>query len=241
MEYQVELKNITKSYTDFSKNIIPVLKNVSYAFEKGKFYGVMGVSGAGKSTLLNLIGLLDKADEGDILIASKKIENLTKDEMAYMRMKHIGFVFQDYYLNPKLNVTENIILAMKINKEIPKKDYLSRVKGLLAEFGMDGMQERYPKELSGGEQQRVCIVRALANNPGLILADEPTGNLDEDTANEIIDIFSDLAHEKNKCVIMVTHSKELAQKADVILTLKKGKVASVYQWEKENDSRQKRV
>ena len=183
MEYQVELKNITKSYTDFSKNIIPVLKNVSYAFEKGKFYGVMGVSGAGKSTLLNLIGLLDKADEGDILIASKKIENLTKDEMAYMRMKHIGFVFQDYYLNPKLNVTENIILAMKINKEIPKKDYLSRVKGLLAEFGMDGMQERYPKELSGGEQQRVCIVRALANNPGLILADEPTGNLD--SANEI--------------------------------------------------------
>ncbi len=220
MEYQVELKNITKSYTDFSKNIIPVLKNVSYAFEKGKFYGVMGVSGAGKSTLLNLIGLLDKADEGDILIASKKIENLTKDEMAYMRMKHIGFVFQDYYLNPKLNVTENIILAMKINKEIPKKDYLSRVKGLLAEFGMDGMQERYPKELSGGEQQRVCIVRALANNPGLILADEPTGNLDSANEINVLEHLKELS-KSGKTVIVVTHNDIVKEYADEVYYLEK--------------------
>ena len=215
MEYQVELKNITKSYTDFSKNIIPVLKNVSYAFEKGKFYGVMGVSGAGKSTLLNLIGLLDKADEGDILIASKKIENLTKDEMAYMRMKHIGFVFQDYYLNPKLNVTENIILAMKI-----KKDYLSRVKGLLAEFGMDGMQERYPKELSGGEQQRVCIVRALANNPGLILADEPTGNLDSANEINVLEHLKELS-KSGKTVIVVTHNDIVKEYADEVYYLEK--------------------
>lgn len=220
MEYQVELKNITKSYTYFSKNIIPVLKNVSYAFEKGKFYGVMGVSGAGKSTLLNLIGLLDKADEGDILIAGKKIENLTKDEMAYMRMKHIGFVFQDYYLNPKLNVTENIILAMKINKEIPKKDYLSRVKGLLAEFGMDGMQERYPKELSGGEQQRVCIVRALANNPGLILADEPTGNLDSANEINVLEHLKELS-KSGKTVIVVTHNDIVKEYADEVYYLEK--------------------
>lgn len=220
MEYQVELKNITKSYTDFSKNIIPVLKNVSYAFEKGKFYGVMGVSGAGKSTLLNLIGLLDKADEGEILIAGKKIENLTKDEMAYMRMKHIGFVFQDYYLNPKLNVTENIILAMKINKEIPKKDYLSRVKGLLAEFGMDGMQERYPKELSGGEQQRVCIVRALANNPGLILADEPTGNLDSANEINVLEHLKELS-KSGKTVIVVTHNDIVKEYADEVYYLEK--------------------
>ncbi len=220
MEYQVELKNITKSYTDFSKNIIPVLKNVSYAFEKGKFYGVMGVSGAGKSTLLNLIGLLDKADEGEILIAGKKIENLTKDEMAYMRMKHIGFVFQDYYLNPKLNVTENIILAMKINKEIPKKDYLPRVKGLLAEFGMDGMQERYPKELSGGEQQRVCIVRALANNPGLILADEPTGNLDSANEINVLEHLKELS-KSGKTVIVVTHNDIVKEYADEVYYLEK--------------------
>lgn len=220
MEYQVELKNITKSYTDFSGNIIPVLKNVSYDFEKGKFYGVMGVSGAGKSTLLNLIGLLDKADEGEILIAGKKIENLTKDEMAYMRMKHIGFVFQDYYLNPKLNVTENIILAMKINKEISKKDYLPKVKGMLAEFGMDGMQERYPKELSGGEQQRVCIVRALANNPGLILADEPTGNLDSANEINVLEHLKELS-KSGKTVIVVTHNDIVKEYADEVYYLEK--------------------
>lgn len=220
MEYQVELRNITKSYTDFSKHIIPVLENVSYAFEKGKFYGIMGVSGAGKSTLLNLIGLLDEADEGEILIGGKKIEKLTKDEMAYMRMKHIGFVFQDYYLNPKLNVAENIILAMKINKEIPKKDYLPRVRGLLAEFGMDGMQERYPKELSGGEQQRVCIVRALANNPGLILADEPTGNLDSANEINVLKHLKELS-QNGKTVIAVTHNDIVKEYADKVYYLEK--------------------
>lgn len=220
MEYQVELKNITKSYTDFSKHIIPVLENVSYAFEKGKFYAIMGVSGAGKSTLLNLIGLLDEANEGEILIGGEKIEKLTKDEMAYMRMKHIGFVFQDYYLNPKLNVEENIILAMKINKEISKKDYISRVKGLLAEFGMDGMQERYPEELSGGEQQRVCIVRALANNPGLILADEPTGNLDSANEINVLKHLKELS-QSGKTVIVVTHNDIVKEYADEVYYLEK--------------------
>lgn len=220
MEYQVELKNITKSYTDFSKHIIPVLENVSYTFEKGKFYAIMGVSGAGKSTLLNLIGLLDEANEGEILIGGEKIEKLTKDEMAYMRMKHIGFVFQDYYLNPKLNVEENIILAMKINKEISKKDYISRVKGLLAEFGMDGMQERYPEELSGGEQQRVCIVRALANNPGLILADEPTGNLDSANEINVLKHLKELS-QSGKTVIVVTHNDIVKEYADEVYYLEK--------------------
>lgn len=220
MEYQVELKNITKSYIDFSKHIIPVLENVSYVFEKGKFYAIMGVSGAGKSTLLNLIGLLDEADEGEILIGGEKIEKLTKDEMAYMRMKHIGFVFQDYYLNPKLNVEENIILAMKINKEISKKDYIPKVKGLLAEFGMDGMQERYPEELSGGEQQRVCIVRALANNPGLILADEPTGNLDSANEINVLKHLKELS-QSGKTVIVVTHNDIVKEYADEVYYLEK--------------------
>lgn len=221
MEYQVELKNVTKSYhTSFSSTNIPVLKNLSYGFEKGKFYSIMGVSGAGKSTLLNLIGLLDKADSGEILIGGENTEKLTSDEQAYMRMKHIGFIFQDYYMNPSLNVAENIILAMKINREIAKKNYMLRVRKLLELFSMDGMQERYPQELSGGEQQRACIARALANDPDLILADEPTGNLDSANEINVLEHLKALS-QKGKTVITVTHNDIVKEYSDEVYYLKK--------------------
>ncbi len=153
MEYQVELKQITKSYqASFSKDSVFICKDLSYVFEKGKFYSIMGVSGAGKSTLLHLIGLLDRVDSGEILIGGRETGKMTSDERAFMRKKHIGFVFQDYYLNPKLNVAENIILAMKINKEIARKEYMPKIKRLLEMFGMEELYKRYPKELSGGEQ-----------------------------------------------------------------------------------------
>lgn len=221
MEYQVELKNITKSYhTSFSKACVPVLENLSYGFEKGKFYSIMGVSGAGKSTLLNLIGLLDKPDSGEILINGENTGTLTSDERACMRMKHIGFVFQDYYMNPRLNVAENIILAMRINKEIAKKNYMPRAGELLELFGMDGMQRRYPQELSGGEQQRACIARALANNPELILADEPTGNLDSVNEINVIEYLKTLS-QKGKTVIIVTHNDIVEEYSDEVYYLKK--------------------
>lgn len=221
MEYQVELKNVTKSYhTSFSSTNTPVLENLSYGFKKGKFYSIMGVSGAGKSTLLHLIGLLDKADSGEILIGGENTEKLTRDEQAYMRMKHIGFVFQDYYMIPNLNVAENIILAMKINKEIAKKDYMLRVEKLLELFDMDGMQERYPRELSGGEQQRACIARALANDPDLILADEPTGNLDSANELNVLQHLKVLS-QKGKTVITVTHNEIMKEYSDEMYYLKK--------------------
>lgn len=221
MEYEAELRRVTKSYTvSFSKTSVPVLRDVSYVFEKGKFYSIMGVSGAGKSTLLNLIGLLDEADEGEILIEGQRTGELTRDEKAYMRMKHIGFVFQDYYLNPRLNAGENIILAMKINKEISKKQYMSRTEVLLEQFGMEGMRGRYPKELSGGEQQRVCIARALANDPELILADEPTGNLDKENEINVLEHLKALS-KKGKTVIAVTHNDIMKEYSDEVYYLEK--------------------
>lgn len=221
MQYQAELRQVTKSYTiSFSRASVPVLRNVSYAFEKGKFYSIMGVSGAGKSTLLNLIGLLDEPDEGEIFIDGQKTGQMAEDEKAYMRMKHIGFVFQDYYLNPRLNAAENLILAMKINKDIAKKEYMSRVEELLGMLGMEEMKGRYPKELSGGEQQRVCIARALANDPELILADEPTGNLDKGNEIHVLKQLKALS-EKGKTVIVVTHNDILKDYSDEIYYLEK--------------------
>ncbi len=220
MKYQIELKNVSKSYTDFGRVKVPVLEQVSYAFEKGKVYAVMGVSGAGKSTLLNLIGLLDDIDDGEIYIEGNKLDKLSEDEKAEMRMKKIGFVFQEYYLNPKLTVAENIILAMKINKEITKKEYLPRVEKLLAMFGMEDYAKRYPKQLSGGEQQRVCIARALANDPGIILADEPTGNLDSANEINVLEHLQALA-KQGKTVIIVTHNDITKQYADEVYYLEK--------------------
>lgn len=223
MEYQVELKQITKSYqASFSKDSIFICKDLSYVFEKGKFYSIMGVSGAGKSTLLHLIGLLDKVDSGEILIGGRETGKMTSDERAFMRKKHIGFVFQDYYLNPKLNVAENIILAMKINKEITRKEYMPKIKKLLEMFGMEELYKRYPKELSGGEQQRVCIARALANDPELILADEPTGNLDSTNEHNVLKHLKTLS-QQGKTVIAVTHNDIMKEYSDEVYYLEKYK------------------
>ncbi len=178
------------------------------------------MSGAGKSTLLNLIGLLDEADSGEILIGGEAAAGLASDERAYMRMRHIGFVFQDHYLNTKLNAAENIILAMKINKDIPRKEYGERIGKLLGMFGMGGMEKRYPGELSGGEQQRVCIARALANDPEIILADEPTGNLDSDNERNVLSHLKALSG-KGKTVIAVTHNEVMKEYADEIFYLEK--------------------
>ncbi len=223
MEYQVELKQITKSYqASFSKDSVFICKDLSYVFEKGKFYSIMGVSGAGKSTLLHLIRLLDRVDSGEILIGGKETGKMTSDERAFMRKKHIGFVFQDYYLNPKLNVAENIILAMKINKEIARKEYMPKIKGLLEMFGMEELYKRYPKELSGGEQQRVCIARALANDPELILADEPTGNLDSTNEHNVLKHLKMLS-QQGKTVIAVTHNDIMKEYSDEVYYLEKYK------------------
>ena len=203
----LELKDVSYYYK--SQKDKTILDHISYEFKKGVMYAILGSSGSGKTTLLSLLAGLDVPVDGTVCVAGEDI--LQKGLNAHRRDK-ISLVFQNYNLIDYLTPIENVKLGGKANAE-----------ELLAQMGIDEAQrKRNVMQLSGGQQQRVAIARALASKAPILLADEPTGNLDEDTANEIIDIFSELAHGKNKCVIMVTHSKELAQRADVILTLKRG-------------------
>ncbi|MCI9022648.1 MAG: ABC transporter ATP-binding protein [Eubacterium sp.] len=203
----LELKDVSYYYK--SQKDKTILDHISYEFKKGVMYAILGSSGSGKTTLLSLLAGLDVPVDGTVCVAGEDI--LQKGLNAH-RKDNISLVFQNYNLIDYLTPIENVKLGGKANAE-----------ELLAQMGIDEAQrKRNVMQLSGGQQQRVAIARALASKAPILLADEPTGNLDEDTANEIIDIFSELAHGKNKCVIMVTHSKELAQRADVILTLKRG-------------------
>ena len=203
----LEIKDVTYYYNSQKDKVI--LNHLSYDFEGGKIYAVLGASGSGKTTLLSLLAGLDVPVEGEICMDG---ENIMGKGLNAHRKENISLVFQNYNLIDYLTPVENVRLG---GKEDPI--------GLLKAMGLDETQSRRNvMQLSGGQQQRVAIARALASNAPVLLADEPTGNLDEDTANEIIAVFAELAHQRNKCVIVVTHSKELARQADVILTLRKG-------------------
>lgn len=203
----LELKNIMYYYKSQKDKVI--LDHISYDFERGKMYAILGTSGSGKTTLLSLLAGLDVPVEGEVRVNG---ENILKKGLNAHRKENISLVFQNYNLIDYLTPIENVRLGGK-----------GESVELLKKMGLNEAESRRNvMQLSGGQQQRVAIARALASNAPILLADEPTGNLDEDTANEIIDIFLELAHEQDKCVVMVTHSKEMAGKADVILTLKKG-------------------
>lgn len=214
MDKAVEVKNIVKTY----KSDVKVLDNVSYEFEIGKFYAIMGRSGAGKSTLLNIIGTIDSATSGEVCIQGQEVTALSEKEKAKLRSKSLGFVFQGFYLNPYLSAAENVIVPMRINPDIPAKERKDRALALLEDFGVKEQADSLPSQMSGGEQQRVCIARALANNPKIILADEPTGNLDE--ANEKI-VFSYLKQlaEQGHTVIAVSHNEAVREYADEIIQM----------------------
>lgn len=194
-------------------------------FKKGRFYAIMGSSGSGKSTMLNIMGSLDEPSKGAVFINETKLSGMTEKEKANLRMKNIGFIFQGFYLNQNLNALDNVIVPMLINPEYKndKEKRINRAKELLSQFGMADRTEHYPKELSGGEQQRIAIARALANNPAIILADEPTGNLDEDNEKIVFDTLKKLT-ESGICVIAVSHNDEIKNYADEVIYMKKGRV-----------------
>lgn len=221
----LEIKDLIKDYYHKEKKI-EVLKSLSYDFEKGKFYGIMGHSGSGKTTLFNIIGTIDKEYNGNILVNSKNISNLNDEDMASLRNLEIGFVFQDFFLDEGLTALENVMVPMIINENIPKEDREVIAKKLLKEVGMEDREKHFPKELSGGEKQRVAIARALSNNPNILLCDEPTGNLDEETENKIFTLLKNLS-KSGKCVIVVSHSNEVKKYADVMLYLKDGKLNEI--------------
>ena len=218
----LETKNVSYSYQD-GENKRYILDGINCEFKRGTFYTILGESGSGKTTMLSLISALDKPGEGEILYEGKSIKEIGYDKY---RRNHIGMVFQAYNLIPFMTAFENVRVAMSITENELPNDADTVVYNLLDHIGITKEKaDRTVNKLSGGEQQRVAIARALSTNVDLILADEPTGNLNEEMEGEIVDIFKNLAHEHNKCVIVVTHSKSIADRSDVTFNLKKGKFA----------------
>jgi len=215
----VILKNITKTYYT-GKVAYQVLKGISLEVEEGEFLAIMGASGSGKSTLLNIIGLLDKPDSGIYIFDGQEVNQLTKKELAYLRNRKIGFVFQAFYLVPWATALENVLLPLLYRGKINKEDEKKAVE-LLKRLGLEKRINAKPNELSGGEQQRVAIARALITNPKLLLADEPTGNLDSKSSQEVMNIFKEL-NENGITIIMVTHDPEIADFAKKIKIIKDG-------------------
>ena len=218
----MRLDNVVKCF-EKQEEKITVLNHINYNFESGKLYAITGHSGSGKTTLINLLGLIEQPTSGKVFIDNKDVSKLNDFETSKIRSEKIGFVFQNYYLDENLKAYENVMVPMIINKNIKKEERKKLAIQLLEKFGLKERINHFPKELSGGECQRVAIARAMANNPDIILADEPTGNLDE--KNEII-IFQELKKlsTEGKCVIVVSHSDRIKNYADTILSIKGGKI-----------------
>lgn len=215
----LETKHVDYYYQDGDQRRY-ILKDASVAFEKGKLYSILGQSGSGKTTFLSLISALDAPKEGTVVLEDKDIKEIGYD---YFRRNKISIIFQSYNLVPYLTAAENVLVPMSITDNELPANHQEVAYNLLDYIGITKEKaNRLVNQLSGGEQQRVAIARALATNVDIILADEPTGNLDEEMEQEIVDIFKELAHTHNKCVIMVTHSNEIAQQADERLYLRKG-------------------
>lgn len=213
----LKLENVGYRYKDAPKDTY-VFKDINYEFEEGKMYAIKGKSGSGKTTLLSLITGLEKCTEGQILYDGK---NLKKMNLDRYRNTDIGIVFQSYNLLPRLTAIENIMLSMEISK-VKVKNKKEKALELMKNVGLsEEHAKRKILKLSGGEQQRIAIARSLAYNPKIIIADEPTGNLDKDTENEILKIFKHLAKDENKCVIIVTHSQNVCDSVDVVYELNK--------------------
>ena len=212
MEKILELKDVDFTYDGYKY----VLKNINLTFEKEKIYGIFGKSGAGKTTLLSLMAGLEVTTNGEVLYKGKDLKKINRD---IYRSNEIGVIFKNYNLLPHLTALENVILSMDISN-IKVKDRKKKAYQLLKKVGIDEVKaNRRILKLSGGEQQRVAIARAISYNPEVVLADEPTGNLDHKTEKQIIDVLLNLAHQKNKCVIVVTHSKDVAENADIVYDL----------------------
>ena len=217
----IELKDIVKSYA-MGDTTVYGLNHLTVSFEKGKFTSIVGPSGSGKSTLMNVLGCLDRPTSGEYILEGKNIARYTDDELAHTRNARIGFVFQSFNLLSRLSAVDNVALPL-IYAGVDLKERTERAEKALTEVGLGARLYHKPNEMSGGQRQRVAIARALINDPAIIMADEPTGNLDTKSTLEIIDIFEKLNH-MGKTVIMVTHEPELADMTQRILTIRDGKL-----------------
>ena len=216
----VEIKDIYKSFTQ-GEHHLEILKGISLSISSGEVVALVGSSGAGKSTLLHIMGLLERADQGDVIMSGIPTKDLTDIKRTKIRRLEIGFVYQLHNLLPEFTALENIVMPQLI-AGVASKVAKERAENLLSKMGLSERISHRPAELSGGEQQRVAIARGLANRPRLILADEPTGNLDEKTGNEVMDVLLSLSKEEGISALIATHNNELADRMDRTVTLKEG-------------------
>ncbi len=218
----IELKNVTKTVRSGAENLT-ILNDVSFTIPDGEFVAVTGASGSGKSTLLGLIAGLDAPSSGAVLIDGENVTEMNEDNLAVLRSTKIGFVFQSFHLIPSLTAFENVLIPMEI---LGLKEAKSRAQTLLEQVDLTNRGHHYPTELSGGEQQRIAIARAFANNPKILLADEPTGNLDSKNGAHIFDLMTELHKQNNVTLVLVTHDQHLAEMAQRQIVLKDGRVLS---------------
>ena len=219
----IRIDNVVKTFNVGMENELEILHKVCIDIKKGEFVAIVGASGAGKSTLMNIIGLLDKPTEGRYTLNDIDTSYMKDDELSEIRNSQIGFVFQTFNLIPRMSALKNVELPM-MYKGIPQKERTQKAKKLLETVGMSDRMNHQPNQLSGGQKQRVSMARAMANDPAIILADEPTGALDTVTGHMIMDIFHKLNKENGKTIVLITHSKELAQETDRIITISDGKI-----------------
>lgn len=217
----INLQNIKKEYKTLDI-VTPVLNGISLQIKKGDFYAITGPSGSGKSTLMNIIGLLDSPSDGIYEVNGQNTNGLTEDELAALRSKEIGFVFQSFNLLPKLTTLENVVLP-GIYAQMKKNERENKAKELLKKLGLENRLNNRPNQLSGGQQQRVAIARALMNDPAIILADEPTGNLDTKSGDDVMEILKELS-KQGKTIVLITHEANIASKAKKIIKIKDGEI-----------------
>ncbi len=217
----LEAKNISKSFTD-GKTTVEVIKNLSLQVKKGEFVSIVGSSGSGKSTLLHVLGGLDCPSDGQVFLNGKRFDNLGEAERGYLRNQHLGFVYQFHHLLPEFTALENVAMPLMLRAGTTYKQSKEQAEYLLNRVGLSHRMTHKPGELSGGERQRVALARALVAKPELMLADEPTGNLDRKTAVKIFELLSELRDEFNMAMLIVTHDEQLAQTADSILHMQDG-------------------
>jgi putative ABC transport system ATP-binding protein len=218
----LETKKLTKIYRKGKQNEVKALDRVNFKLEKGEFVALVGPSGSGKSTFMHLVGLLQRPTSGKILIGGKDVTAISKKFYPKIRARKIGFVFQGFNLIATLSALENVMLAGQY-AGLPSKEARSRARKILTDLGLEGRMGHRPNELSGGQEQRVAIARALINNPEIILADEPTGELDSKNSNEIVKLLKGLS-QKGQTILIVTHNLEVARKADKIIKMQDGKM-----------------
>jgi len=219
----INVDSVHKSF-DLGETSVHALRGVTFRIEKGEFVSIMGPSGSGKSTLMNIIGCLDTPSEGTYFLNQRNVGQLDEEQLAGIRNKEIGFIFQQFHLLPRSTALENVALPLKY-ASVQRTEQLSRAEEVLNKVGLSDRLSHKPTELSGGEQQRVAIARALVNSPSILFADEPTGNLDSKTGSEVLEIFKEL-NEKGQTIVVITHERDIAKQSHRTITIKDGEIES---------------